>query len=198
MAQAANSEIASSVGQARRLTQSQAVDRLPWEATVGLVLARRSILLAKLSLAVACSPSYRLVEHPTASTPLHRESVWASHFLLGFVGSKEIDLRDHCKTGEPLEVRQKVDLLPLLVWCTTFGIYTPSRIVITCSDSPNPRGTGKREGHGFVSAPRRRDPEVHGRRPSQTSARRRGSQTAPRDDQSVVAPSDFTGSHALP
>jgi hypothetical protein len=68
----------------------------------------------------------------TADAPVE-EKLWKSHYLLGFVGRSQLDLRDHCQGRGVESVSVGQNAVTVLLWVVTVGIYTPQRVSIRCS-----------------------------------------------------------------
>jgi hypothetical protein len=79
-----------------------------------------------------CTQTIQLTANTAQTRQPYVEKRWQSHFLLGFVGRSELDLRDHCQSGTVSEVDLTHNYATIIVWAVTFGIYTPRRIIVVC------------------------------------------------------------------
>lgn len=93
----------------------------------------RRLLLVLLPLWLfGCTQSIHVADPTSATHTFTQEKSWQSHFLLGFIGEKTLDLRDHCPAQKVTSVSLSHNVWTVMLWTVTFGIYTPQRVVITC------------------------------------------------------------------
>jgi len=61
-----------------------------------------------------------------------QEVSWSSHFFFGYVGGRQLDLRDYCRNSavERIELSSSAATLALTV--VTLGVYFPRRVTVTC------------------------------------------------------------------
>jgi hypothetical protein len=92
-----------------------------------------------LALVAALGPSScaaTFTEPRTARS--ESRSVWASYYVVGIIGREEVDVREHCPSGQASEVETGATLATLGVSLLTIGIYTPRRVLITCAPARKP------------------------------------------------------------
>jgi hypothetical protein len=68
--------------------------------------------------------------------PGEQRAAYRSHFLLGVVGSTQVDVRDYCRSGEAQQVRIGGNVGTTVIGVVTAGVYTPRMVYITCTPAP--------------------------------------------------------------
>jgi hypothetical protein len=68
--------------------------------------------------------------------PGEEHDEWRSFFLFGIVGESEVNVSEFCPSGDAAEVAVGTNGATWLVSSLTFGIYTPSKVYVTCSGGP--------------------------------------------------------------
>jgi hypothetical protein len=92
-------------------------------------LPARAAAIALSVCVAACSATFQEPRHAKSES----HSVWASYYLVGLIGHNDVDVRDHCPSGQASEVKTGTDVATLGVSLLTIGIYTPRRVLVTCA-----------------------------------------------------------------
>lgn len=75
-----------------------------------------------------------LVTVPRSNAPAGVQQIsWTNHFLYGFVGRKDLDLRDYCKQSAVETVALSTNAATVALTIVTLGIYCPRRLAVTCT-----------------------------------------------------------------
>jgi hypothetical protein len=75
-----------------------------------------------------------LVTTPRSNASANAPEVsWANHFLFGFVGRKQLDLRDNCRQSAVETVELSSNAATVALTVITLGIYCPRRVAVTCA-----------------------------------------------------------------
>lgn len=75
-----------------------------------------------------------LVAAPQSVAPAYaRQVTWSNHFFYGFVGRRQVDLRDHCQDGTVERVELSSTAATVALTIATLGIYCPRRVTVTCA-----------------------------------------------------------------
>lgn len=95
-------------------------------------VARRTIALAAVVVLSACHQTIVLSAADDRSNTSMHYLTWSHHFLWGFVGRSNVDVRDYCPRSAVTRVEIATDLPTFLLSVATLGIYMPRRVKVVC------------------------------------------------------------------
>ena len=96
-----------------------------------MLRAVRSVAI--LPCLVGCHQTL-LVTPPRSLAPADTQQVsWSHHFLYGFIGRRQLDLRDYCPQSTVERVELSSNTATVALTFATLGIYWPRRVTITCT-----------------------------------------------------------------
>ncbi|MGE5787623.1 MAG: Bor/Iss family lipoprotein [Myxococcales bacterium] len=93
----------------------------------------RIMVLAALLTLSACRHTIVLSAADSATDRHADYLLWSHHYLWGFVGRTNLDVRDYCPRSAATRVELYTDIPALLISLGTLGIYVPRRLSVTCS-----------------------------------------------------------------
>jgi hypothetical protein len=95
--------------------------------------------LAGLLLALTLPGCFKATfEDARSPEPAETSVAYRSYYLVGVVGSGEVDVRDYCRSGRARRVRTESNFGTMVISVLTLGIYTPRVVTITCAREEQP------------------------------------------------------------
>lgn len=94
-----------------------------------------------LALAALLGGCHQTLQVHTPREAAHedvQQVTWSNHFLLGFVGRSQVDLRDYCRGAAVERVQLSSSVATVALTVVTLGIYCPRRVTVTCNVSASP------------------------------------------------------------
>ncbi len=61
---------------------------------------------------------------------------WVNGFAFGLVGSRAVDVRDVCPSGEATLVRTRQSFATVTLSVVSLGLYTPRQVELHCREEP--------------------------------------------------------------
>jgi hypothetical protein len=99
----------------------------------GWVMKNARALCALAAITAAAPGCFSYHYRNASEVPGEEHEEWASYFLFGIVGNKDLDTREFCGQREVAEITTGTSFLTWLLSSVTLGIYVPRTIQIRCS-----------------------------------------------------------------